>query len=230
MKKILYITIILFVFLSFSNVVSAQTADDIDLLWEAETYTPPFYTGRPLITVGASVRVVAIVDVVNPQSLNYRWRFNNYGIAEQSGVGKDTFVFTSSPRNNTVTLELVDENGAVISNKSISLQVSDPEIYIYKNNPALGTLFGQSWGDEINTTDTEITLEAYPFFFASERDSYFVDYEWKINRNLINNNSPKITLRDGGVGGSVSISLSARDKNNLFSRASQQLRLIFGDI
>ena len=45
--------------LSLGATAGAQTANHIDLFWEADTYTPPFYRGHSQVSAESEVEVVA---------------------------------------------------------------------------------------------------------------------------------------------------------------------------
>ena len=41
----------------------------VTILWEADTYTPPFYKGKPLASAQSSIRAVAIPDTGNAKNI-----------------------------------------------------------------------------------------------------------------------------------------------------------------
>ncbi|HEY4510913.1 MAG TPA: hypothetical protein VJG29_00905, partial [Candidatus Paceibacterota bacterium] len=45
----------------------------VDILWQAEVYTPPFYKGKALPSQGSKIRAVAIAQFGDPQLLQYKW-------------------------------------------------------------------------------------------------------------------------------------------------------------
>src|SRR5579872_1392699 len=55
----------------------------IDLIWEADTYVPPFFKGKPLFTDQSTITFIALPHMlrngveVNPANLIYKWSEND---------------------------------------------------------------------------------------------------------------------------------------------------------
>src|SRR3990167_4013379 len=84
------------------NQALAQNTNQVNLLWEANTYTPPFYRGHSAVTPGSEVTVVADAylydgrgNKLDDASLNFDWRKDNRAISSASGLGGKTLVFTA---------------------------------------------------------------------------------------------------------------------------------------
>src|SRR3989338_2221189 len=68
---------------------------EVDMLWEAQTYTPPFYKGKALPTYKSLVRVIAIPRfnsvTSSPAKYFYKWTYDsNKGAGE--AIGKNSIV------------------------------------------------------------------------------------------------------------------------------------------
>jgi len=66
---------------------------NIDLLWEANTYTPPFYRGKALPTYKSSIKVLALPSGKNINTkFIYNWSIDSLNnIAGSSGYNQKTF-------------------------------------------------------------------------------------------------------------------------------------------
>jgi len=76
---------------------------DVTLLWEADTYKPPFYKGHSNAAFGSTFRVTAIPEFfdkkgirMNPKDLIYTWKKNYEVVGSASGYGKDSFITTKT--------------------------------------------------------------------------------------------------------------------------------------
>src|SRR3989344_8291471 len=74
----------------------------VDLLWEADSYVPPFYRCRALPSSGSNVRVAALPHIPNASGteisaseLTYTWRKDNQILESFSGKGKSSALIES---------------------------------------------------------------------------------------------------------------------------------------
>jgi hypothetical protein len=162
----------------------------IDLVWNAETYSPPFYRGKALSGHRSRVRVTAtpqLVDsngnLLNSKSLIYNWRENSTVLNDQSGLGKDVLILEGKlitrPRKITVTVESLDGNSKSLG--SVVVNRHNPSVLIYQNNPLYGIMFNHAL-TEVPLLDQEISLVAIPYFFnVLSRNSEKIEYSWTQN-------------------------------------------------
>src|SRR3989344_1173365 len=55
-------------------------AQSVDLLWQGETYTPPFYKGKSLWSNQSRITFFAMTNGLgNPANLSYKWTKNCIG-------------------------------------------------------------------------------------------------------------------------------------------------------
>src|SRR3989344_1441328 len=102
--RILLISCLLFF---LPTLVSAQS---VDLLWQGETYTPPFFEGRSLWSNQSRVTIVAVPQGLgNASALNYRWTKNDTVLGSLSGVGKSLLSLkdTILSKPQTIKVEVV---------------------------------------------------------------------------------------------------------------------------
>src|SRR3990167_10337236 len=74
-------------------------AEEVDLLWQGNSYVPPFYEGRTLWSSQSRITFLAIphgAGIGNPANLTYKWTKNGTVLGNINGVGKNTLSFIDS--------------------------------------------------------------------------------------------------------------------------------------
>lgn len=213
----------------------------IHVMWEATTYTPPFYRGKALNTSKSMVRVVALPDMTNtrgsrvsPSSLDYSWKTSRGEDVSQSGIGKNVYTFRSDsiaiPTN--ITLEVSTQSGSVRSVKNLSFLLERPEIILYENDPLLGVRFERELTNAVFLRSQELRVVAFPYFFDTRfRDATDIDYEWRINNGQPSSSAGAVdgmlTLRNEGGSGRTNISVTATHVLRVFQQASRRFSIEF---
>lgn len=188
---------------------------DVDLLIEADTYTPPLYKGRALFTGQSIGTIVAIPNLVSggvkksPQELIYTWEKNNQVIQDISGYGKDTMKFQGSilsqPFSVTVTVE--DPTSDARARNTIVVRPQQPQVLIYENNPLYGTVLEKALLNMFAFDREEVGLTAIPYFFSvASRNDKNIAYTW-----LENN----IELKDPTLGSDIRFGNEGRKRNGV---------------
>ncbi len=210
---------------------------NVDLIWEALTYTPPFYKGRALYTHGAQVKVVAIPDLrvnntpLNPDTLIYEWQVNRKNIPSASGFGKKTYVVqkadtVNGPMNIGVTVS--DRNGDLVAKKEIALTPTQGEIIFYSFDPLLKTRYETALSGTFNFNTPEVTLVASPYFFPTQsRKDPDLQYQWNLNGTLLypqTNDLSSLAFRPpADVQGTSNLILTVSHPNSIFAQARKSL-------
>lgn len=167
---------------------------DVDLLIEADTYTPPFYKGRSLFTHQAVVTLAAIPNVVvsgetrNPAQLIYTWEKDDQVIQDASGYGKNRIQFLGSvlsrPFYVTVTVEA--QNTAVKARRRILVEPTSPKVIVYENNPLYGSIFERAITNKFRFDREEVGLTAVPYFFSVRtKNDKSLSYAWAENGTVL---------------------------------------------
>jgi len=212
----------------------------LTILWEADTYTPPFYRGKALLSPQASVRAVAIPDNTGGKSalsagnLVYIWEKDGTIVSEASGYGKNSFAFRApKPYEDTnVKVRASSLNNSINSETKIALTLTNPFILFYEKHPLLGVWYNRPFGTDINLNKKEISISAEPYFFSNEASSEIatLKYDWEVNSNSVQNYGHTITLRnDTGAKGNSSVSLSMYGIRQTFQSAGQSLLVHFSE-
>ncbi len=212
------------------------TPAEVDLIWEADTYTPPFYKGKALNSSNSIVNVVALPNFIDKngqkissEKLIYNWKEDWKIKGLQSGYGKNTFSLegpqTNRSKSVTVTIESVD--GALKTEKSISFRSENPEIVFYRQDPLLGTLYNTVIKNEYSLGSEEIKIIASPFFFSPQNN---INYKWTMNGQIMNFYNNEIILRQPeGKTGSAQIALKIQNMDSILQFTDNNFIVNFED-
>ncbi len=209
----------------------------VTILWEADTYTPPFYKGKALMSPQARVRAIVIPDIANTRNalsagnLVYVWKKDGYAVSEASGYGKNSFSFSGpKPYGETkVKVQVSSLDNAVNSEMRIALPLTDSFILFYEDHPLLGTLYGRNLSTGLPLRKKEFSVKAAPFFFSNEVDEApTLVYNWSLNGKKVTNQGRIITLRnETGEKVGSSLTLAMYGIKQTFQSASRSLTINF---
>jgi len=203
-----------------------------DLIWQSDTYTPPFYQGKALHTNMSQITVVAEPFFIttqgtrlDPTKLIYRWKKNGTLSSSASGYGKKTFLVTPSVLMKPVDIEVevlsADETYHSIS--SVRIPESKTEVVLYENNPLYGINFSNALNQkEVSINEQEIRVFGVPFFFSkTHKVSDKLSFNWKLNNTSINQPGDEVIFRkpEGGEGRS-SIELTIKNNEQALQKSS----------
>jgi len=217
---------------NYSQTISIQP-EDVVLIAEPISSTPPLYPGKSSVPLEGNVRVVAMANLqdakgkaVDPATLSYAWTVDDTSIADSSGIGKEAIVVASPLQYRSLSVSVVvqSQDGSLVGGTSISLNAQQPLVRVYKNDPLLGILYDHALSDSYAITSAEATLYAAPFSFPTSNGAPFL--QWFLNGEAVQTGNA-ITLRPTGSGqGTASLSLvaSAGESTN----ATENLSLSFG--
>jgi hypothetical protein len=215
----------------------------VDLVWQSESFVPPFYKGKAMYSHQNNVTIIAIPHIVsngkeiNPKNLVYSWSKDDRVIESDSGYGKNTFTFEGSLISRPVKVEV--RVGSPITGDSgyahLTMTPTEPTIVFYKKDPLYGIEFQKAIIGDYNIDDiNEINVVSIPLFFGvTEVRSTDLFYKWMINGASLNNESglnSQIFRKKEGVSGKSSISLSIENSNKILQYASENFGLTFNNI
>ncbi len=193
---------------------------NVDLLWEAQSYTPPFYEGKALFTPKESVRVVAVPHLsrstasLSPTNLIYTWSKDGRVLGDASGYGRNTLDLDASAtyKSTDISVTVTSKDTSINATKSITLDPSAPVLITYAASPALGTLYNIALQGDMKLSTKELNIAAVPYFFNTANPAYpNVLYSWDINGSPVQNNANNsLTVRnDATTTGTTQISATA---------------------
>lgn len=212
----------------------------LDVLWEADTYTPPFYKGKPLPSSQSSVRVTALPrfidqnNLIDASSIIYVWKKGYFKDQESSGFGKNAFVYKTGYTFNDdeITVTATTQDKSVSITKKIPIHIYEPKIVFFKNNPIEGIRYENALVDIFTYKENELTVHAVPFFFSlSDINNNSASFLWKLDgKSLAINpeNKAEFTLRKPEKGsGKYQLKLDINNMGYDLQTASKGLTLVY---
>lgn len=211
----------------------------VDLVWEADTYTPPFYQGKAQITAENTITIHAIArlstngsTLLSPDNLVYTWRLDRREL-DQSGQGQDTITITGPQlfQDMVISVDVSSFGGSLRASKSLQLEAGAPELILYEKHPLLGIRYEEGFEGDIALTETEETLRVEPYFFSTEdiRNNNLI-YRWEIDNTPFSpqGNPAEATFREVSGEGSARVSIEIENIAKLLQSAGHTFILAFG--
>lgn len=169
---------------------------DVDMLWVARTYTPPFYRGKALPSSESIVTVTAIPHIfdsagkaVSVGNTMFTWKKAYRTIPSASGAGKDSFSYEAHFTHNedAISVAVSSRDGSSSRETTVQNRVVEPSIVFYENRALEGVRYEQAVGNEYRITGNEVRLSAEPYFFSFDGKNVNPGkYEWWLDGKLIN--------------------------------------------
>jgi hypothetical protein len=197
----------------------------IDLLYDADSYVPPFYTGRALASAGTRITLESIVRFKKPipsSDIIYTWKQDGRVLGSLSGRGRSSLVVPSPTLHPSITIELEAHSidNASFASARVLIPQSDAILLLYQNNPLIGITFFHALSKDSSINENEMTFTAVPFFsaIASTNDAR-LRYAWTINDAPIapnKSNPSELTLNATNSTGDARVALALQDSRNIF--------------
>lgn len=179
--------VLLFLTACYLLPTTISAVGEVDLLWQGETYTPPFYEGLPLWTNETRITFVAIPNLpnINPSTLIYRWSKDGTVLGSKSGVNVRSLTFSDTVLSQPVKVEIDIFGGAnsdLLGSASVVLRPSPPKLIVVEDNPLYGLMLNQRIQKEFLLSKDEVTFSVLPAFsIVSTRSAPAFDYRWSTN-------------------------------------------------
>ncbi|MDO8619880.1 MAG: hypothetical protein Q7R64_00855 [bacterium] len=216
---------------------------EVNLLWQAQSYTPPFYKGKALMPYQGTVLVAAIPSftrgksTMSPGSLIYTWSEGDNVIGDSSGKGRNLFVFRGSVplRTKTISVLVESPDRTMSAEASINVTPVAPRLLFYENHPRYGLLISKALANSFTLSEDETRIDAVPYYFESDtKTGSALLYEWQMNYSpLTFETSPFLILRRASnAAGRTNIFLEVRDtdEQKTFQAAEGKLMIEFPQI
>lgn len=214
---------------------------EVNLLWQAESYTPPFYKGKALMPYQGTVLVAAVPFfsrgslLMSPASLIYTWSEGDEVIGDSSGKGKNLFVFRGSVpiRPKTISVLVESPDRAMAARASVDIVPVAPRLIFYEEHPRYGLLLSKALVGIFTLRGDETRVSALPFYFETDtRANKDIAYDWQLNYQPIppTERSNALTLRRAvTTAGKSNLFLEARsiDESKAFQAAEGRLIIEF---
>lgn len=165
---------------------------EMDLLWEADSFTPPLYRGKKLASSGSTIHAEARARLKNPdggaieaRNIVYTWHRNGTLIHSASGRGKTSATFPSPQLfdTDTISVEVVSLDGSVGASASARIPSIDSLVVLYQDHPLFGVLYNAALHSSMTFPDTEVTFAAIPYFAPNifGPSDRALTYAWRVN-------------------------------------------------
>lgn len=217
------------------------TPHAIDMIIEADTYTPKQYRGRSLPITDSDMRVIAVPNITlngktyTDDELIFSWKEDDQYIQSASGVGRSIFNVKSPKvfRTKDISVEITSLDKRIDAGNSISIKAQNPKVLLYEQNPLQGVLYQKAITNSATLNNDEIILVAEPYFFPGRnRDSVAATYTWELNNKDVqtgDSDPGKITLRQAGQGqGNVSVGVTVLGTLTQLQNAEYKVKFLFG--
>jgi hypothetical protein len=212
---------------------------EINLIWEAQTYTPPFYKGKALFADEADVKVVAMPifiqngKMLQKENLIYTWKVGGDILQSKSGYGKYYISFSGGyfggKERVDVTVSSIDESIQGFAN--IIISPTPTQIILYENHPLFGILTNNAIELNYQLKNKEVTFIAAPFFFSKNIEGLAdINLNWGMNGSPVQSGDGgnMITLRqDSQVSGTSLVDVTARHKSKTFQQSEKKFSVIY---
>jgi hypothetical protein len=227
----------------FSKTYQFASAD-VPLVFDAQTYTPPFYKGRALLAEKASYKVVATPRVpdgrggtIPKDELIYSWKRNGNFAGLKSGLGKYVFSVNGDDLEyeEKIEIEIKNKAGTSYARNTLILYPKRPVLYFYEVHPLFGALYSKELSNLKNyvLTNKEINITAEPFFFPIESGKIIPNtfFTWKSNGIAVTSGIGQntVTFRNEGKNGTALIETKAQSPTSIFHDTFARLSLRFNE-
>jgi hypothetical protein len=167
------------------------TPSVVSLVWEAETYTPPWYRGKALASPGSVVRASAEAwfirkdgsRISNDQIL-FSWKRNGILLTTLSGVGKSTLTMPAPQlhADDSLSVTASSRDGSFEGNSIVVIPSASVQPVLYPTSPTGGVSYISALGESVTVIDSETTVVA-ELYFASirNRNDAQMQYQWSVN-------------------------------------------------
>lgn len=222
---------------SETSAEASVTPASLDLLWESEGYTAPFYLGRALSAAGTKLKLVAVPHFggADPQTLIYTWRRGNTVLGTLSGKGKSS-IKVDSPLlfgTDTFSVEVRTASNDLSARASARITSAKPPLMLYEEHPLFGILFHKALGAAEYIPETERTFVAYPFFAPVRAlNDGSLDFAWRVNSAEVEADGARpgaITINAAGSDGVAIVDLDVGHARNLFYETDSLWRINFNE-
>lgn len=216
--------------------------EEVDIVWEAFSYTPPFYKGKALNPSMGLVLITAMPQLadslgnfVDPTKLVYTWKESGVVLGNSSGVGKQQVVLRGEALSFEpliVNVSVSTSDGKLSASKTIAVPVHSPFISFYEKRPLLGIMYEREVDDDFEFVADEVVFRAEPYFFSlDDFTNGLLKYSWNVNNEEIdveNGKGNEVTFRrEEDVSGKALISLRVENNNIPFRVLQSAVKSVF---
>ena len=212
----------------------------LSLLFEADSYIPPFFEGRALPSAGTRVRLQAIPyfqqsdgALVPTSQITFTWKRNGQTILSASGRGRNTALFPSPELFgvDSISVDASSDDSTFTGSASVTLPSIEPILLLYEDHPLFGVMYHHALSPQSFIAENEMTFMALPLFApARSPDDPRLIYTWRVNGNDIVADPlrrSEITVDASKAPGPALLDLEVIHATNLFMEAKGSWSVTF---
>ena len=152
--------------LATGSATLALQPGNVDLLWEAvDSYTPPFYKGKALPVVNATIQVTAVPTINSPKQQSFTWTRN--GIAQQSSSGydKSSYLFQNNELQRTEEVRVSSSGGFFNGESVLKITPRTPSLVAYQKYEGFVD-YANGATSSVNMSGPGAVLVFEPYYFS----------------------------------------------------------------
>jgi hypothetical protein len=211
----------------------------VDLVYEADSYTPPFYKGRAYFPYSGQARIVATPSFVDSagqpiptRNLIFTWKDGEKTLESGSGIGRDVLSYKNNnllPKDADISVEVSSSDQKYIAKASITLEPTAPKVVLYEKDPLLGVLYNKALKEEHTLKNSEMSIAAAPYFFGvSSPKSSLLKYEWSLNGTPAQSTQDiAVFKKPASQNGTADISLQLSNTKDYFQFGNARVSINF---
>lgn len=159
---------------------------DIEISWEADTYTPPFYKGKALPSAQSTLRLSARVvgSTSNQSTFTYRWKKDGVALQALSGYGKSLITLEKAvaPSGTILEVSVYGSDGSFIGKEQMTVRPISPLVLFYEDRPLEGIRYQSALGGSMIAASNEFIVRTEPFFVSrADRENGKILYRWSFD-------------------------------------------------
>lgn len=223
---------------SRSTASTTISPTEVDLVWDAETYTPAFFHGRALPSAGSKMHLEAIArfhrvneSAFSPEDLVYTWYRNNKVLGNVSGRGKNIVYIEAPVLFGTDVISVIVESldGTRSGSAAERIVSRDPVLLLYRVHPLFGTLTNTALPAYTTVPDKEATFAAVPYYADASRKDGDWAFRWTVNDTDIaaRDDERLLTVRTEDNAGTARIRLLFNHAENWLQSAQGAWNITF---
>jgi hypothetical protein len=210
----------------------------VDILYDAPTYVPPFYRGRALPSAGGNMHLQAVARLVkggvqiSNSSITYTWSRNGTVLGSLSGLGK-SHLNIDAPNMygaDTISVRASAADDTLSASASVVISNAEPTLELYEDHPLYGVTYFNAFTDLVPASG-DITVAAVPYFATiTGLNDPSAQYNWLLNdAPLAASSTKKNELTVRADTGSAHLRLDLTNPKNFFLSASSNWKIQFGN-
>lgn len=204
-----------------------------------DSYVPYWYGGKSEVARGGYARIYAYTEIysgtkrLRPSELVYTWSVRDEPSLEQSGVGKDVLTYRMLDEYGddvpvSVTVSPINSDEEVIEQTNINTKDGEVVVFLGDENGRQISTKAIQGGQKIQ--NKTFSLIAEPFFFSTDyTKNKNLDYSWKTNDSISDDNSNNVRFfkLNEGTSGNVNIEVTTKHIKRIFQEATRKIGLSF---